>query len=164
MPYKPYLGSPPPDFDYCPCTLTPKVVEEPRVIPRDDWHRNIEGLAPQHSYTIPGLGGRMVEAPFYRYDFLPDYPKLLLSRGCNCPSHSYPLRARENPYPRRVLTSKEAYTFFPGETFTPMVDFTIRQERDETLCTEVQRFRSAHDRVGDMAKDLANLQKLYNDT
>jgi hypothetical protein len=125
MLYKPYLGLSPPDFDYRPCTLTPEIVEEPRVIPGDDWHRNVEGLAPQHMYTIPGLGGRMVEAPFYRYDFLPDYPELLLSRGCNCPNHSHPLRAREDPYPRRVLTSKEAYTFFPGETFAPMVDFAI---------------------------------------
>jgi hypothetical protein len=60
--------------------------------------------------------------------------------------------------------SKEAYTFFPGETFTPMVDFAVRQERDETLCTEVQHFCNAHDRVRDLAEDLANLQKLYNDT
>jgi hypothetical protein len=67
----------------------------------------------------------MVETPFYRYDFLPDYPKLLLSQGCNCPSHLRPLRAREDPYPHRVFTSKEAYTFFPGEMFTPKVDFAI---------------------------------------
>jgi hypothetical protein len=45
-----------------------------------------------------------------------------------------------------------------------MVDFAIRQEGDETLRTEVQRFRNAHDQVGDLAEDLANLQKLYNDT
>jgi hypothetical protein len=155
--YKPYLGSLPPDFDYHPCTLIPEVMEEPGVIPGDDWHCNVEGLAPQHSYTIPGLGGRMVEAPFYRYDFLPNYPELLLSRGCNYPSHLCPLRAREDPYPHQVLTSKEAYTFFPRETFTPMVDFAIQQERDKTLCAEVQHFRSAHDRVGNLAKDLANL-------
>jgi hypothetical protein len=164
MPYKPYPGSPPPDFDYCPHTPTPEVVKEPRVILGNNWHRNVEGLALQHSYTILGLGGRMMEAPFYRYNFLPDYPELLLSRGCNCPSHLHPLRAREDPYPHRVLMSKEAYTFFPGETFTPMVDFAVRQERDETLCTEVQHFCNAHDRVRDLAEDLANLQKLYNDT
>jgi hypothetical protein len=60
--------------------------------------------------------------------------------------------------------SHDTYTFFPRATFTPMVDFAIRQERDETLCTKVQRFRNAHDQVRDLAKDLANLQKLYNDT
>jgi hypothetical protein len=163
MPYEPYLGSPPPDFNYHPCTPTPEVVKESRVILGDDWHRNIEGLVSQHSYTIPGLGGRMVEASFYRYNFLPDYPELLLSWGHNCPSHSCPLRAREDLYPHQVLTSKEAYTFFPGETFTPMVNFAVRQERDETLRAEVQCFWNAHDRVGDLAKDLANLQKLYND-
>jgi hypothetical protein len=163
-PYELYPGSPPPDFSYCPCMPTPEIVEEPRVIPGDDWLRNIKGLAPRHSYSIPGLGGRMVEAPFYRYDFLPDYLELLLLRGCNCPSHSHPLRAREDPYPRRVLMSKEAYTFFPGETFTPMVDFAVQQERDEILHTEVQHFQNTHDRVRDLAKDLANLQKLYNDT
>jgi hypothetical protein len=98
-PYKPYLGSPPPDFNYHLRTPTPEVVEEFGVISGDDWHHNVEGLALQHDYTILGLGGRMVEAPFYRYDFLPDYPKLLLSRGCNCPSHLRPLRVREDPYP-----------------------------------------------------------------
>jgi hypothetical protein len=98
-PYKPYPGSLPLDFNYHLHTLTLKVVKESRVIPGDDWLHNIEGLAPQHSYTIPGLGGRIVEAPFYRYNFLPDYLKLLLSRGHNCPSHSRPLRAREDPYP-----------------------------------------------------------------
>jgi hypothetical protein len=45
-----------------------------------------------------------------------------------------------------------------------MVDFAIRQEGDKTLHAEVQRFRNAHDQVGDLAEDLANLQKLYNDT
>jgi hypothetical protein len=81
-----------------------------------------------HSYTIPGLGGRMVEAPFYKYNFLPDYPELLLSWGCNCLQHSRPLRVREDPYPQRVLTQKEAYTFYPREMFTPMINFTIQQE------------------------------------
>jgi hypothetical protein len=58
---------------------TPEVMEEFGVIPRNDWHCNIEGLALQHDYTISGLGGRLMEAPFYRYDFVPDYPELLLS-------------------------------------------------------------------------------------
>jgi hypothetical protein len=163
-PYKPYPGSPPPDFNYCPRTPTPEVVKEFGVIPGPDWHCRVEGVSPQHDYTIPGLGGSPIHALFYRYDFLPDYPELLLSRGRNCPSHSHPLRAREDPYPRRVLTSKEAYTFFPGETFTPMVNFAVRQEGDETLRVEVQHFCNAHDQVGDLAEDLANLQKLYNDT
>jgi hypothetical protein len=46
----------------------------------------------------------------------------------------------------------------------PMVDFAIQQEGDETLYAEVQRFRNAHNQVKDLAEDLANLQKLYNDT
>jgi hypothetical protein len=92
-PYEPYPGSPPPDFDYHPRTPTPEVIEEFGVIPRQDWHRRVEGVSPQHDYTIPGLGGSPIHAPFYRYDFLPDYPELLLSRGHNCPSHSRPLRA-----------------------------------------------------------------------
>jgi hypothetical protein len=46
----------------------------------------------------------------------------------------------------------------------PMVDFAIQQERDETLHAKVQHFCNAHDQVGDLAEDLANLQKLYNDT
>jgi hypothetical protein len=135
--YEPYPGLLPPDFDYHPYMPTLKVVEEPKVILGDDWLHNVEGLSPQHLYTIPGPGGRIVEAPFYKYDFFPDYPELLLSRGCNCPSHSHPLRAREDLYPCQVFTSKEAYTFFPGETFIPMVDFTVRQEQDETLHTKV---------------------------
>jgi hypothetical protein len=58
---------------------TPEIIKEPRVIPGDDWLYNVQGLASVHPDTIPGLGGRMVEAPFYRYDFHPDYPELLLS-------------------------------------------------------------------------------------
>jgi hypothetical protein len=163
-PYELYPRSSPPDFDYRPHTPTPEVIEEFGIIPRHDWHRRVEGVSPQHDYTIPGLGGSPIHAPFYRYDFLPDYPELLLLRGCNCPSHSRPLRVREDPYPQRVLTSKEAYTFFPGKTFTPMVDFAIQQEGDETLHVEVQCFCRAHDHIGDLAEDLANLQKLYNNT
>jgi hypothetical protein len=45
-----------------------------------------------------------------------------------------------------------------------MVDFAVQQEGDETLHAEVQCFRRAHNHVGDLAEDLANLQKLYNDT
>jgi hypothetical protein len=45
-----------------------------------------------------------------------------------------------------------------------MVNFAIHQERDETLHAEVQWFWNTHNRVGDLAEDLANLQKLYNDT
>jgi hypothetical protein len=93
MPYEPYPGSLPPDFDYRPHTPTPEVIKEFGVIPGHDWHHRVEGVSPQHDYTIPGLGGSPIHAPFYRYDFLPDYPELLLSRGCNCPSHSRPLRA-----------------------------------------------------------------------
>jgi hypothetical protein len=93
MLYEPYPGLPPPDFDYRPRTPTPEVVEEFGVMPGHDWHRRVEGVSPQHDYTIPGLGGSPIQAPFYRYNFLLDYPELLLSRGCNCPSHSRPLRA-----------------------------------------------------------------------
>jgi hypothetical protein len=78
-PYEPYPGSPPPDFNYHPCMLIPEFVEELGVILGDDWLCNIEGLLLVHSYTIPGLEERMVEAPFYKYDFLSDYPELLLS-------------------------------------------------------------------------------------
>jgi hypothetical protein len=99
MLYEPYPGLPPPNFDYCPCTLTPEFVKELRVIPGDDWLCNIEGLSLVHSYTIPRLGERIVEAPFYRYDFLPDYSELLLLRGCNCLQHSHLLRVREDLYP-----------------------------------------------------------------
>jgi hypothetical protein len=111
MPYEPYPGLLPPDFNYRPCTLTPEFVKEPGIIPGDDWLHNIEGLSLEHPYTIPRLGGRPVEAPFYKYDFLPNYPKLLLSWGHNCLQHSHPLRVREDLYPQRVLTQKEAYTF-----------------------------------------------------
>jgi hypothetical protein len=83
-PYVLYLGSPLPDFNYHPCMPIPEFVKELGVILGDDWLCNIEGLLLVHPYTIPGLGGRMVEAPFYKYDFLSDYPELLLSQGHNC--------------------------------------------------------------------------------
>jgi hypothetical protein len=45
-----------------------------------------------------------------------------------------------------------------------MVDFAVCQEQDGTLHAEVQCFRCAHNRVGDLAEQLANIQKQYNDT
>jgi hypothetical protein len=127
-PYEPYPGSPLPNFDYWPCMPTPEFIKELGVMPGDEWLHNIKGLSPTHDYSIPGLGGRAIQAPFYKYDFLSDYPKILLSQGHNCLQHLHPLRVREDPYPWRVLTQKEAYTFYPAEMFTPMVDFTIHQE------------------------------------
>jgi hypothetical protein len=156
IPYKPYPGSPPPDFDYRPHMPTSELVEELGVIPGDNWLHNVKGLSPVHSYTIPGLRGRMVEAPFYKYNFLPNYPKVLLLWGYNCLQHLCPLRVTEDPYPQRVLTQKEVYTFYLGETFTPMVNFAIHQEWDKTLHTEVQCFQCAHNRVRDLAEQLAN--------
>jgi hypothetical protein len=83
--YEPYPSLLPPNFDYQPQTLTPKITKEPGVIPEDNWLCNITRLLPMHPYTILRLGGRMVEAPFYKYDFLPDYPKILLLQEYNCP-------------------------------------------------------------------------------
>jgi hypothetical protein len=77
---------------------TPEIVEEPGVILGDDWLHNIEGLSLTHSYTIPELGGRTVKAPFYKYNFFPDYPKILLLWGHNCSQHLCPLWAREDLY------------------------------------------------------------------
>jgi hypothetical protein len=51
-PYEPYPGLPPPDFNYRLHMLTPELVEELGVIPRDDWLHNVMGLLPVHSYTI----------------------------------------------------------------------------------------------------------------
>jgi hypothetical protein len=45
-PYEPYPGSLPPNFNYHPHTPTPEVVEEPEVIPGDDWLHNVKGLSP----------------------------------------------------------------------------------------------------------------------
>ena len=51
-----------------------------------------------------------------------------------------------------------------NKTFSPMVDFALDGKRDTSLRGEVQRFRNAHHRVADLAKDLAKLKKLYLDT
>src|SRR5260370_41691223 len=110
------------------------------------------------------MASREIIAPFFRYDFTPDYPEIILSRGCHCANHSRPLRTRADPYPRRVLTRKEAYTFYPNETFSPMVDFALNAERDTTLRGEVQHFRNAHQKVADLAEDLAKLKRLYWNT
>jgi hypothetical protein len=72
-PYELYLGSPPPDFDYCPWTPTPEVIEEPRVIPGDDWLHNIKGLSPEHSYCherhhTRDLKRWLIILPYFFYD------------------------------------------------------------------------------------------------
>ncbi len=110
------------------------------------------------------MAGREIIAPFFRYDFTPDYPEIILSRGRNCTNHSCPLRAQADPYPCRMLTRKEAYTFYPNESFSPMVDFALNGERDTSLQGEVQRFHSTHQKVADLAEDLAKLKKLYWNT
>ena len=45
-----------------------------------------------------------------------------------------------------------------------MVDFALDRERDTLLSGEVQHFCQAHERVADLAKDLAKLKKLYWNT
>ena len=42
-----------------------------------------------------------------------------------------------------------------------MVDFTLNGERDASLRGEVQHFCNAHQRVADLAEDLAKLKRLY---
>jgi len=79
------------------------------------------------------MAGREIITPFFCYDFAPDYLEIILSRGCNCANHSRPLHAQPDPYPHRVLTRKEAYTFYPNETFSLMVDFALDGERDMSL-------------------------------
>ena len=45
-----------------------------------------------------------------------------------------------------------------------MVDFAINNERDISLHREVQRFHKAHQRMANLAEDLAKLKKLYWNT
>jgi len=63
-----------------------------------------------------------------------------------------------------VLTQKEAYTFYPNETFLPMVNYVLDGEKDTSLQGEVQHFHQAHERVADLVEDLAKLKKLYWNT
>ena len=88
-PYLVYPGPPPPTYkedeehrgNYCPCLPTPDIIPQPGVIPRDEWIRNVQGLEPLVNHTIPGMAGREITAPFFHYDFAPDYPEIILSRG-----------------------------------------------------------------------------------
>jgi len=149
---------------YQPWSPTPEEAPQPGVIPGEDWIRNLQGLEPLVNHRIPGMAGREIIAPFFHYDFAPDYPEIILSQGRHCANHSRPLHARADPYPHRILTRKEAYTFYPNESFSPMVDFALNGERDTSLWGEVQRFRNAHQKVADLAKELAKLKKLYWNT
>ncbi len=45
-----------------------------------------------------------------------------------------------------------------------MVDFALNTERDTTLQGEVQRFHNAHQKVADLAEELAKLKRLYWNT
>src|SRR5216684_6494872 len=170
--YPVYPGPPPPTYNedkenrgnYQPRSPTPEEGPQLGLIPGDEWIWNLQGLEPLVDHHIPGMAGREIITPFFHYDFTPDYPEIILSHGRNCANYSRPLRAQPDPYPRRVLTQKEAYTFYPNETFSPMVDFALDGERDTSLQGEVQRFRNAHQRVVDLAEDLAKLKKLYWNT
>src|SRR5258708_21602188 len=172
MPYPVYPRPPPPTYEedkencgnYQPRSPTPEEGPQPGVIPGKEWIRNLQGLEPLVDHHIPGMAGREIITPFFRYDFTPDYLEVILSCGRNCANYSRPLRTRADPYPCRILTRKEAYTFYPNETFSPMVDFTINGESDISLQGEVQHFRNAHQKVANLAEDLAKLKRLYWNT
>jgi len=106
-PYPPYPGPPPPTYkededlqgDYWPHSPTPEAIPQPGTIPGDEWICNMQGLEPLVSHTIPGMAGREITAPFFCYDFAPDYPEIILSHRQNCTQHSRPLCAQLDPYP-----------------------------------------------------------------
>ena len=111
-PYPVYPGPLPPTYDkdkenrgnYQPRSPTPEEGPQPGLIPGDKWIRNLQGLEPLVNHHIPGMAGREIIAPFFHYDFTPDYPEIILSCRCNCANYSRPLRAQLDPYPHQVLT------------------------------------------------------------
>ncbi len=95
-PYPVYPGPPPPTYEedkenhgpYQPRSPTPEEGPQLGVIPGDEWIQNLQGLEPLVDHRIPGMAGREIIAPFFCYDFAPDYPEIILSCGHNCTNHS----------------------------------------------------------------------------
>src|SRR5258707_8161110 len=101
MPYLAYPGPPPPTYkedkeargNYHLRSPTPEEGPQPGIIPGEEWIRNLQGLEPLVNHRIPGMARREIIAPFFCYDFTPDYPEIILSHRRNCANYSRPLHA-----------------------------------------------------------------------
>jgi hypothetical protein len=110
-----------------------------------------------------GRGGLEI-APFIQYDLDDSDPEVLGTRGRGCVVRAFPLHARPDPFPRRVFTRKEEFSFWENETFTPLVDTAIAAEADVTLHAEVIHYRASVRREQRLADRLSQLRNEFIET
>jgi len=137
-------------------TTTP----QPGVYPGPGWVRNINHSSNTPVYPEYILDNNMeLLAAYYQYDLDTTEPELLLTRGRNCRVHSRPLHARANPYPRPMLTRKQEFAFYPGQSHSKLVDHALALEQDDTLRAEVIRYRTLNTKIHSMARRAAELRR-----
>jgi hypothetical protein len=108
-------------------------------------------------------GTARVPVPFVQYDFSSPFPKILSTHGRGCTVKTRDLRARQDPYPRGILHTKEEYLFFEDEPFMMLVNEAIDLEKDVTLKAEVWRYRSARRALKKQAVHLGQLRRKFED-
>jgi hypothetical protein len=108
-------------------------------------------------------GAARVPVPFIQYDFSSPFPKILSTHGRGCTVETHDLRARQDPYPRGILRTKEEYLFFEDEPFTMLVDEALDLEKDVTLKAKVWRYWSAHRALKKQAVHLGQLRRKFED-
>lgn len=99
---------------------------------------------------------------FFHYNFNTDDLEVLLTIKRDCLVHSCPLHAQPSPYPLQPFTKKQCLLFHPKDIHTPLVDYAVSLERDDTLCAEVQRYRCQTNKVKGLAVRMALLKDEYN--
>jgi hypothetical protein len=124
----------------------------PGWVPNTD-HRNITTFD----------GAARVPIPFVQYDFSSPFPKILSTCGRGCTIETHDLRARQDPYPRGILRTKEEYLFFEDEPFTMLVDEALDLEKDVTLKAEVWPYWSARRALKKQATHLGQLHRKFED-
>ena len=139
----------------------PRPPAQPYEHPGHDWIPNGEVGNPLHDVQIPVGTGERIIAPFVRYDYDTDSPKLLATLGRGCPVHSTFLYAR--PVVERVslFTRKERYLFQPDETFTPITQAAIDRLGDATLKAETIRYQRFTRRTRRIARQLGEMREEY---
>jgi hypothetical protein len=146
-------------------TLTSPAIEgpQPGIHPGPGWMTNNKGAMHHPEAVIQGEVGEQAAA-FVFYDMEAETPQLLTMQGCSCYVHTFPLHARPDPYPCRVLTCKEEFRFQDREMFSPLVNLAIKAEGDLMLQAEVQTYHTTHQHTKRLAVHMAQLKEEYTTT
>jgi hypothetical protein len=95
---------------------------DPWAHPSLGWRLNSSPCGLTFNIKVLNEIGELVTVPFYQVDLSALEPEILVICGCNCAIHTRPLHACADPYPRPMLTKKQALMFHEGQVYTPLVD------------------------------------------